>query len=527
MQLTPDLLSKLTPAEYEHLTHLVTRKRILDAREGDLTAFCQLVYPHYYVDPFHQQIHEYLTAVMRRDINRLIVSAPPQTGKSTDISSIFPAFWVGQFPDDPMLLISYAQDKATEYSDAARNIVESDIYSLIFPKIKTRMDSRAKHRWNVLNHAGRMYAAGFSGQITGRGAKLALIDDPLKGWEDAMSQNFKDKQWQDWKTVIRPRVWEGGAIIIIMTRWAEDDLAGRLLNSSGAADWTLLRYTALAETQQERDQNNQRLHLPAGLPDPLGREPGERLTRYSQAYWEQLRRDVGGAESLEWAGLYLGVPRPYEGQWIKRSWFIDKIVEQVEVPPGGEHIRYWDKAGTEDGGARTAGVLMTKVGDDYYIEDVICGQWSPYERNKIIKDTAKLDAGRYVVPDPRNPRRPISELEGWNEVTIWVEQEPGSGGKESADISITDLSGFPVQSDPPHTNKDARLMPFATQLQAGHVYLVQANWNETYIDELTAVPKGIFRDIADASAGAFNKVETGGISFGAVTMGGGDPYADW
>lgn len=527
MQLTPDLLSKLTPAEYEHLTHLVTRKRILDAREGDLTAFCQLVYPNYFVDPFHTHLHNILMQVVRGELKRVIVSAPPQTGKSTDISTIFPAFWVGQRRDDPILLASYEAEKAAEYSYGARNIVESDIYKLIFPGMSTRQDSRAKHRWNVVGRQGRMFAAGVDGPLTGRGARLALIDDPIKGWKEAMSLAVKDSQWEWYKTVFRTRVWEDGAIIIVMTRWAEDDLVGRLLNSPAGKDFTLLRYTALAETQEIRDQNNKRLHLPEGLPDLLGRDAGIRLTRYSQEYWEELMRDMGGSESLPWAGLYQGVPRPYEGSWIKRAWFIDKIVEADEVPPGGEHIRYWDKAGTEDGGARTAGVLMTKVDDDYYIEDVIYGQWSPYERNKIIKDTAKLDAGRYVVPDPRNPRLPIDHQEGWNEVTIWVEQEPGSGGKESADISITDLSGFPVQSDPPHTNKDARLMPFATQLQAGHVYLVRANWNEPFIDELTAVPKGMFRDMADASAGAFNKVEVGGISFGAVTMGGGDPYADW
>ena len=166
---------------------------------------------------------------------------------------------------------------------------------------------------------------------------------------------------------------------------------------------------------------------------------------------------------------------------FKRFWF-DTV---DSVPPGARYIRYWDKAGTSDGGAETAGVLIAEREGVYYIADAIHGQWAAAEREKVIKSTAQLDG--------RN-------------ITIWIEQEPGSGGKESAEATIKNLTGFVVRADRPTGDKITRADPLAAQAEAGNVKIVKGQWNYYYLEQLTAFPNGKFKDLVDATSGAFNKL---------------------
>src|SRR5262249_15027559 len=142
---------------------------------------------------------------------------------------------------------------------------------------------------------------------------------PLENWQESQSETVRNTVWEWYRTTFRTRIWEGGAIVLIQTRWHEDDLAGRLLAEQGS-EWTVLRLPAVAETQEERDDNNERLGQARGQPDPLGRKPGEPLCpgRFSTEALAQLRRDVG---SMAWASQYQGVPRAAEGNRFKRAWF--------------------------------------------------------------------------------------------------------------------------------------------------------------------------------------------------------------
>jgi predicted phage terminase large subunit-like protein len=310
---------------------------------------------------------------------------------------------------------------------------------------------------------------------------LGIIDDPFENWEQAQSQTFRDRVWEWWQATFRTRIWEAGSVIIVMTRWHEDDLAGRLIGD-GAGGWTILRLPALAETQDERDENNRRMGLPGGQPDPLGRAPGEALSpgRFSRAALDALKRDVG---SLVWNAEYQGSPRAPEGNRFKRGWF--QLVDAA--PANARRVRYWDKAGTEDGGAFTAGVLMSTDMNLFYIEDVVRGQWSAFQREATIKQVAELDARR-------------------GRVDVWIEQEPGSGGKESAEATIRNLAGFSIHAERPTGDKDVRMEPFAAQAEAGNVKLVRGAWNAAWLDEITAIPHGAYRDQGDATAGGFNKL---------------------
>jgi predicted phage terminase large subunit-like protein len=174
-----------------------------------------------------------------------------------------------------------------------------------------------------------------------------------------------------------------------------------------------------------------------------------------------------------------------EGAIFKRAWF--PIVEAG--PASARRIRYWDKAATEEGGARSAGVLIARSSQKiFYVEHVIAGHWSAHRREQIIRQTAEADG---------------------TSVSIWLEQEPGSGGKESAEASVRNLAGFPVRLDRVTGSKIERAAPFAAQAEAGNVRVVRGPWNQDYLEELCAFPLGVLKDQVDASSGAFNKLARG------------------
>jgi len=268
------------------------------------------------------------------------------------------------------------------------------------------------------------------------------------------------------------------------TRWHEDDLAGRLLRAN-PGEWRVLRLPAIAESQEERDANNQRIGQPTGQPDPIGRAAGEALCpkRFSKQALAAIKVDVG---TYVWYAQYGGSPRPPSGNRFQRSWF-----EIVQVVPAefDAIVRYWDKAATAGGGAHTAGVLMARKGAIYYVLSVIRGQWNTGDREATIKQTAQLDKQQY------GPK-----------VATWIEQEPGSSGVDSAKATITNLSGYAIFAERPTGSKEVRAMPLEAQAQAGNVKLLQAPWNDAYLEELASFPNGTYLDQVDASSGAFNKI---------------------
>jgi predicted phage terminase large subunit-like protein len=255
-----------------------------------------------------------------------------------------------------------------------------------------------------------------------------------------------------------------------MTRWHEDDLAGRILASEDAPNWHVVNLPALAEEN-----------------DALGRAPGQALwpSRFDEDDLARIRMVLG---TPSFAALYQQRPTPPEGGMFKRQW-----LEVVGVAPRNcQRVRYWDKAGTSGNGAYSCGVLMAKDGNEqFYIEDVVRGQWSALERESIIRQTAEIDSTRF------------------SGVTTWHEQEPGSGGKESAQATTRNLAGFVVRSETVTGDKETRAMPFAAQCEALNVKLVKAEWNAAYLDELAGFPYGKYKDQVDASSGAFNKLAIG------------------
>lgn len=418
-----------------------------------------------------------LIAVLQRvadgEINRLMVFMPPRHGKSETVSRLFSAYYLHRHPERWIAITSYAAELAFTLSRAARDNYLSAGGSL-------KEDAAAVKHWET-GQGGGLWATGVGGPATGKGFHLGIIDDPLKNAEEAASETIREKQRDWYRSTFSTREEPNGAIVVIMTRWHEDDLSGWLLaheasNEDEPERWHIVNMPAIAEGVR---------NFPATCTvEADEREPGEVLCaeRYPAHKLRKVERRIG---AYFWAALFQQRPGPRDGDFFKRQWFA--VVQAL--PAGCRFVRYWDKAGSREQGAFTAGVLMAVAPDGrFFVVDVKRGQWSAAEREAVILQTAHIDQAKY------------------RDVQVWMEQEPGSGGKESAENTVRNLAGFSVRKETVSGDKALRADPFSAQAAVGNVYLVAGDWNEAYLSELAAFPNGKYKDQVDASSGAFNKL---------------------
>jgi predicted phage terminase large subunit-like protein len=401
-----------------------------------------------------------LDKVTAGSVKRLALFVPPQHGKSSMTTVRYPVWRLERDPALRVGIACYNQRHANRFSRRALKIAQARRLPLD-PK------RQAAEEWET-TAGGGFLAVGVGSGITGNPVDLLVIDDPVKNREEAESEAYRERVWDWYADDLYTRLQPGAAVVLIMTRWHTDDLAGRILGGSDAPDWAVVNLPAEAEEN-----------------DPLGREPGEPLCpeRFGRGDLEARKRVLGPGYSA----LYQQRPVPRGGGMFKREWFRQLA---SAVPQGCSFVRYWDKAGTAGGaGAATAGVLMAcDHGGAFYVADVVRGRWAATEREGRIRETAEADARRH------------------GDVKIYVEQEPGSGGKESAEATVRNLAGFAVYADRPTGDKTTRAEPFAAQAGAGNVRMVAGDWNQDYVNELATFPAGRLRDQVDASSGAFNKL---------------------
>lgn len=399
----------------------------------------------------------------------LMLFLPPRHGKSEMVTVRYPVWRLERKPDTRVIVGAYNQELALKFSRKMRRIARE--------RLPLSDERTAVQDWET-PQGGGVRAVGVGGGITGQGGDLIIIDDPVKSRKEANSKVYRDMVW-DWYTDdLYTRQEPGCAIILIMTRWHEDDLAGRILRSDDLPNWEVIDLPALAQKG-----------------DPLGRAVGEALcpARYPRDELLKIQVAIG---QRSFSALYQQKPQEQEGDIFRRSWF--SFVR--EIPKGCQFVRYWDRAATRDDGDYTVGALMAKTPDGRYIlVDIKRGQWQTYDRDKVIIETAKEDKGAY------------------ENVRIIGEQEPGSSGVDAARAFIRLLDGYPVTVDKVTGDKAFRAEPYASQCQAGNVSLYQVSWNEDYLDELTSFPNGVHDDQVDASSGAYNKLANSGgvILFGA------------
>jgi predicted phage terminase large subunit-like protein len=274
--------------ELERLTHELKRRQ---ARES-LLSFTEFTNPLYQSAEHHRRICEALERVERGECDRLMIFMPPRHGKSELASKRFPAWCLGRKPTRQIIAASYNSDLANDFGRNVRNIVDEPEFGEVFPNVSLASDSHAANRMNT-NHGGAYVAAGVGTAVTGRGAHIALIDDPFKDREEADSERRRDLVWDWYRSTLFTRLMPGGSVVLIQTRWHEDDLAGRLLEAED--DWEVLE-------------------LPAIDADGKALWP----EWYDERALERIKATVG---PREWSALYQQRPQPDEGTFFQRAWF--------------------------------------------------------------------------------------------------------------------------------------------------------------------------------------------------------------
>lgn len=415
---------------------------------------------------------EHLEAITKGHLNRLLINIPPGTMKSTLTSVFWPAWEWGPLgmPHVRFIGASHEQGLAIRDTLKMRRLIESEWFQDRWP-VPLRHDQNEKKYYENGSTGFRQACAVAS--MTGRRGDRVVWDDPHSA-EDALSQAHRETALRIFQETLPTRLNnpDRSAIVVVMQRLHESDVSGFIIDND-------LGYEHLCLPMEF--EPDRKCVTSIGFEDPRT-EDGELLfpERFPAHVVERDKKIMG---SMAVAGQFQQRPAPRAGGFFK--W---ENLEVVDIAPVVDKVvRFWDKAGTAGGGAYTAGVKMGRVrgGEGYIILDVVRGQWGAAERERVIKQTAQADG---------------------HGVDIWIEQEPGSGGKESAESTVRNLAGYKIRAERATGEKSIRAEPYAVQVEANNVKVLKAPWTQAFIDEHKTFPVGKYKDQVDAAGGAFNKL---------------------
>lgn len=498
-----------------------------------LVDFSCYMAPWYKVGRHHRLVASALEKVKlfietggKEGIGRLMIFEPPQNGKSEQVSKFFPAWLLGNLPDSHIILTSYNADLATKNSRAARDYVLDKKYTAVFGElsalpirftdtgeeletspVRLSEEVRSATDWKIAApHRGGVHAAGVGGGLTGNPAHLLVVDDPFKSRDEAES-DLRREFVEDWYVgSVRDRLRPGGAMVIMHTRWHEDDLAGKrikaMIQNEKADQWVIIDLHAIWENpvipEEKTFDEYKKEMLYKGIylneKDPLGRSHGEELwpEEYDLAWLEATRASIG---EYEWWSKYQQQPYSRTGNFFRREWFT-----VVEAAPKLDEIIarmwFWDKAGSQEVRRSTnyacGGVMSLTKDELVYVENVTRRQCTPGERDDMMVKAMKADLAT---------GRPIG--------CIWHQQDPGSAGLDSAQATNRLLvkAGFgKIRFETVTGSKEVRADPWSSALQGGQVRLVRAAWNNPFIEEHVGFPKAMFDDQVDFASWGYSKL---------------------
>lgn len=425
-----------------------------------------------YVHGWHLDVvAAHLEAVSDGDINRLLINIPPGTMKSLIVSVFWPAWEWGPRDMQYLRVIGASHEEGLAIRDSLRmrRLITSEWYQQRWP-VELAGDQNLKTNFENTKTGWRQSCPVKS--MTGKRGDRVIWDDP-HNVEGALSDADRETTIRVLKETLPTRVNnpEKSAIVIVMQRLHERDVSGVILEEK-------LGYVHLCLPMEFEPERRCRTLI--DFEDPRTEE-GELLfpARFPRHVVDRDKKAMG---SMAVAGQFQQRPAPRGGGAIEADML------QISHPPARfvKVLRYWDKAGTEGAGKFTAGC---KMGLDeqgrFWILDITKGQWGAPKRERNIKQTAQADG---------------------IDVDIWIEQEPGSGGKESAENTIKNLAGHTCKADRVTGDKEVRAEPFAVQVAAGNVFLAPGDWNKPFIEECRTFPVGQFKDQVDSASGAFNKL---------------------
>jgi hypothetical protein len=279
----------------------IKTEELLALAGEDLAVYAVANWPGFELARHHEIVVEQLEAVERGEIDRLMIFLPPRAGKSMITSQFFPSWYLGRHPDRYVIGASYGQELANDFGRKVRNLMVDPLHRGIFPNGALADDSSAAHRFNLVA-GGAYHAVGAGGPVTGRGAHLLLIDDAVKNREEAYSAKSRQALREWYQSVAYTRLMPGAAIVLIQTRWHEDDLAGWLLREHASERWQVVSLPAIAEH------------------DEGWRKEGDALwpSRFPLEVLARTREAIGSAA---WMAMYQQRPVAEEGAVFNRQWW--------------------------------------------------------------------------------------------------------------------------------------------------------------------------------------------------------------
>lgn len=453
------------PAEYPSLLqrdfHAFVRRSFRQLRASDRFA------PNWHVEALCSTLER----CRRGEIRRLIINVPPRSLKSHCASIAFPAFWLGHNPSAEIACVSYGQDFANKLALDCRNVMQSAWYRNVF---STRL-SPAKQAVNdfMTTRGGTRLATSIEGGLTGRGADLVIIDDPLQP-ENALSDSQRKKvnNWFDSTLVSRLNNKVRGVIVIIMQRLHLDDLVGHVTANES---WEVLSFPAIAEADQEYVYRT-----PYGI-ERHQRRAGDLLhpEREPREILESHRRRM---TEYHFAGQYQQRPVPLEGGLVKLKWL--KYYEQKTLPTGLRIIQSWDTANKVTGEAAYSACTVWGVKDqNVYLLDVLRARLSFPELKKKVKELQRQ----------------------WQAEVVLIEDQA------SGTQLISDLRWEGMREIKPITVKDTKVVRLDAQtatIESGFVHLPKNSpWLAEYIGELTTFPSCKYCDQVDSTSQALEWIK--------------------
>lgn len=468
--------------------------------DRSLFEFLQWIWPAYSSQPFVANWHiKYLCKQLEKIAHRvgnhqpkkhdLLINISPGTTKTALCSIIFPVWCWTKWYWMKFITCSYSSDLSLESAEYSRELVRSTLFRSVYPELAIKQDKESKGNFRIVKLVdtvagnrsklkkeligGNRYSTSVGGTLTGFHADIIIWDDPLKPDEAASKKQLEAvNRWID-QTLPTRKTNKGVTTIIgIMQRLNQNDPSGHLIDKKKkkfkhvCLPGEIIHFKAMV-----RPQKLIKKYTEDGLFDKH---------RMSKEVLEELESDLG---QYGYAGQIGQNPAPPGGGLFKVDNFVmsAQLIDKRQII---KSVRYWDKAASTEAGAYTVGVKMHLLRNKFYlVEDVKRGQWSSEVRERIIRQTAVGDG---------------------TDVDIVIEQEGGSGGKESAESTIRNLAGFRVKAERPMGDKSKRADPFSVQVNNGSVILVVADWNSRFKEEYELFPNGTYKDQVDAGSGAFN-----------------------
>ena len=423
-----------------------------------LLCYISMQNPNYKIGIMHETLAEYLEALERGDIDRLMVFAPPRHGKSDEANVYFPPWVMGRNPDWHIISTSYSQTKANDVGRKVRNQLDDKLHQAVFPDCRIADDMKSIQHFST-EQGGEYYSMGSGGTVVGRGGKLIIIDDPIKDRASAESKLEREKLKTWYRGVAYTRLAPKGRILLINTRWHEDDLSGWQLKEFASEGWVVLNMPAIAEDN-----------------DILGRKPGEAL--WPEAYpLEALGRIRNVIGSYEWNAQYQQRPVSAEGSIIKHEW-LRKYDTAKDLPQFQKIVLSCDTAFKATELADPTAILVWGVTrNEYYLLDVLCRRMEFHELKRTITMMyQKWSASACLVEDRSSGQSLIQEFK-----------------------RISPIPVIPIKTM--NIDKVTRFSSVSHYFESGTILLpTSAPWLVDYETQITSFPYDKHDDMVDATS---------------------------